>query len=165
MIFLLAMLIFLYHVIRWDVSVTTSTLKVFMNFWDICFKFWLRLCKSYVSQYLTAIKFIKNDKYYMLKSKIAIFYSAGITFSISSPSESAHTFINDDEIGLKKLQDQLAVFYWDYSLFPSEFDNLDQKHNEADLEKELISYMLNNTNILMKLYKNITISAQVLCTS
>ena len=98
----------------------------------------------------------------MLKSKIAIFYSAGITFSISSPSESAHTFLNDDEIGLKKLQDQLAVFYWDYS---SEFDNLDQKHNEADLEKELISYMLNNTNILMKLYKNITISAQVLCTS
>ena len=53
----------------------------------------------------------------MLKSKIAIFQSAGITSSISSLSERAHTFINDDEIGLKYFQDQLAVFYWDYSLF------------------------------------------------
>ena len=136
-----------------------------MKFWDIRLKFWLRPRTSYVSQYLSALQFIKNDKYYTLKSKIAIFYSAGITFSISSLSESAHTFINDDEIGIKKLQDQLAVFSWDYSLFPSEFDSLDQKDNEADLEKELISYLLNNANILMKLYKNITISAQVLCTS
>lgn len=70
----------------------------------------------------------------MLKSKIAIFYSAGITFSISSLSESAHTFINDDEIGIKKLQDQLAVFSWNYSLFSSEFDNLDQKDNETEFE-------------------------------
>ena len=38
----LATLIFLYDIIRWDVSATSSTLKVFMKFWRTYFKFWLR---------------------------------------------------------------------------------------------------------------------------
>ena len=42
MIFSLAVLIFLYDIISWDVNVTPSTLKVFMKFWGTCFKFWLR---------------------------------------------------------------------------------------------------------------------------
>ena len=43
------MLIFLYDVIIYDVSVTPSTLKTFMKFWGTCFKFWLHpwsLCQQ-----------------------------------------------------------------------------------------------------------------------
>ena len=36
------MLIFVYDVIIYDVSVTPSTIKMFMNFWGACFKFRLR---------------------------------------------------------------------------------------------------------------------------
>ena len=42
---LLAMLIFLFHVDSWDVSVTSSTLKTFMKFWGACFKLLFRLAK------------------------------------------------------------------------------------------------------------------------
>ena len=38
MIFSLVMLIFLYDVIGWDVSVTSSMLKIFMKFRGTCFK-------------------------------------------------------------------------------------------------------------------------------
>ena len=41
-IFLLAMLIFLFDVNSWDVSVTSSTLKTFMKFWGTCFKLLFR---------------------------------------------------------------------------------------------------------------------------
>ena len=41
------MLIFLYDVIIWDLSVTISALKNFMKFWGICLKFCLRLLKEY----------------------------------------------------------------------------------------------------------------------
>ena len=40
------MLIFLHDVISWDVSVTSSVLKLFMKFWGTCFKFWLRPCSK-----------------------------------------------------------------------------------------------------------------------
>ena len=38
------MLIFLYELISWDISVTSSMLKLLMKFWGFCFKLWLRPC-------------------------------------------------------------------------------------------------------------------------
>ena len=55
-IFSLAMLILLYVIISWDVSVTSSKLKKFIKFWVTCFKFWLSLWEASYEIKISAIK-------------------------------------------------------------------------------------------------------------
>ena len=46
------MLIALYDVIIYDVTVTSSTLKTFMKLWGTCFKFWRRPCNGKIKHIL-----------------------------------------------------------------------------------------------------------------
>ena len=55
------MLIFLYVIITWDVSVTTSLLKTYMEFWGTCFKFLLCPCKASIYFYPHAEKQPKEN--------------------------------------------------------------------------------------------------------